>query len=315
MSPGDASGNTPLSAGVEFDRIRAMVAGWGTLASGIGDDAADIVIPRGERAIVSVDAFVEGRHFRRDWISAREVGYRAVTAALSDLAAMAASPVALLLAISLPQAWRDALDDIATGAGDAVRAGGGVIAGGNLTAASELSLTTTVIGSAFAPLARSGAIAGQQVYVTGRLGGPSSAIRAWQAGRTPQPGHRERFATPAARIREARWLAAAGATSAIDISDGLIADAGHVSVASAVRLEIDADLVPVLDGATREDALGGGEEYELVVTAPVLDAGAFASRFGIPLTAVGVVAPGRGVITTSGGVVVAAPRGHDHFSE
>jgi thiamine-monophosphate kinase len=112
--------STPLGSGAEFDAIRRMVERWGDRASGIGDDAAVLTMPRGDAVVVSVDSAIEGVHFRAEWLSPAEIGYRAVAAALSDLAAMAASPRGVLIALGLPSSWRDRLDDLAEGIGDAV---------------------------------------------------------------------------------------------------------------------------------------------------------------------------------------------------
>lgn len=304
-----------LGPGAEFDAIRRMLDRWGDRASGIGDDAAVLRVPRGDALVVSVDAAVEGQHVRAEWLSAEEIGYRAVAAAMSDLAAMAAQPRGVLIAIGVPDAWRDRLDALADGIGDAVSHFGTTIVGGNLSAAGELSITTTVLGSAFAPLARSGARPGDRVYVTGRLGSVGAALAEFEAsGRATGP-HRERFARPVPRLAEARWLADAGATAAIDISDGLAADARHVAAASGVALALDGARIPCADGVAAVAALRSGEEYELLVTARhALDTAAFERRFHLPLSEIGSVVAG-----TAGGVHVtgvsdANLTGHDHFS-
>ena len=285
---------------------------------GLGDDAAVLTAPRGERVVVSTDAAVEGIHFRREWMSLREIGYRAVAAALSDLAAMAAAPVGVLVAFTTRAEDANELLEVADGIADAVRKAGTVIAGGNLSVGPSLSITTTVIGTAFAPLTRRGARPGDAVYVTGRFGGPAAAVRALSSGAEPRREHRARFAAPVPRLREARWLAVRGATAAIDISDGLARDAEHLAVASNVSVEIDVGRVPMLEGATPEDVLGGGEEYELLVTASdSLDEAAFAATLALPLTRVGsVVAIGAApeVVLLRAGKRVAAPPGYDHLS-
>jgi thiamine-monophosphate kinase len=306
-----------LGAGAEFDLVRALVARWGDLARGIGDDAALVAPPRGETMVASTDVAVEGVHFRLDWMSPADAGYRAVMAALSDIAAMAAAPRGMLLSFVAPPDRRQLLLDLADGIGQAARDAGCPIVGGNVARGSELSLTTTVLGSAFAPLARAGAAPGQHVYVTGTLGGPAAAIRALNDGRTPVALHLDRLTRPRARIREARWLAARGATACIDISDGLVGDAGHLAAANALGVEIVADDIPALDGASLDDALAGGEEYELLVTARApMDEAAFRDAFGIPLTCVGRMSgiAGAGVVVTQGGRRIEAPRGYDHFS-
>jgi thiamine-monophosphate kinase len=307
-------GNSSLGPGAEFDAIRRMLETWGPRASGIGDDAAIARLPRGDALIASVDSAVENRHFKSDWLSPREIGYRAIAAALSDLAAMAARPLGVLVAMAIPDAWRGRLDDIAAGVGDAVEAAGTHVLGGNLTDATELSITTTALGSAFSPLVRGGANLGDHVYVTGRLGAPASAIRRLLAGDSPG-AFRERFAHPVPRLLEARWLADHGATSAIDISDGFVADLRHVAHASGVAIEIEGGTVPCFPDVPAQLAVESGEEYELIVTAPgSLDVGEFQSRFKLPLTRVGGVVGGRPGHVDVRGIAVANARGHDHFS-
>jgi thiamine-monophosphate kinase len=295
----------------EFELIARMRERWGPLAEGIGDDAAVLTAPRGEQIVVSVDACHEGVHFERAWLSLREIGYRAVTAALSDLAAMAASPRGVLLAIALPPAGSRDLMEIADGVGDAVRAAQTVVIGGNLSAAATLSITTTAVGSAFSPLTRSGARPGNLLYVTGALGGPGAAVDAFKRGDTMSAAVRERFAKPTARIAEARWLAARGVVAAIDVSDGLRQDALHLAAASHVGLAIDWTLVPTIDGLDADRASLSGEEYELLVASPVpLPEAEFAARFGVPLTRIGRLTERPNADSSR----VVAPRGHDHFS-
>jgi thiamine-monophosphate kinase len=303
---------TPLGPGAEFDAIRELLARWGPRATGVGDDAAVLSVRRGDRLVASVDTAIENRHFRA-YLTPREIGYRAVTAALSDLAAMAAAPIAVLIAIGLPPAWRERLGDLADGIGDAVDAAETRVAGGNLSDASELSVTTTVIGSAFSPLARSSARAGDRVYVTGRFGAPAEALRLLDAGQSAGP-YRDRFVHPTARIAEARWLADYGVSAAIDVSDGLVADARHLAHASGVSIVLDASNVPCVEGISVERALESGEEYELLVTSPrVLDVAEFARRFAVPLTEIGRVDVGAAAVHITGARVANAA-GHDHFS-
>jgi thiamine-monophosphate kinase len=308
------SGDLALGPGAEFDAIRAMVARWGARATGIGDDAAILHVPRGDVIVASVDSFVEHRHFQRDWLTPREVGYRSAAAALSDLAAMAASPIALLIAINTPDSWLANLPEIADGIGEAAGAVGAHIAGGNLASASELSITTTVLGASFRPLRRNGAVDGDVVYVTGTLGGPAAALSRLRAGESPED-HWDRFAHPVPRIAEALWLADRGVMSAIDISDGLIGDVRHLAAASGVCVEIDTARVPRAADVSIELALESGEEYELVVTSPQpLDEREFRERFGIPLTMIGrVSSAGAGEVLLDGVRVVGAVS-HDHFA-
>lgn len=308
-------GALPLGPGAEFDLIRRMRARWGELAHGIGDDAAVIAIPRGARLVASTDAAIERVHFRREWLSYDEIGYRAVTAAASDLAAMAAEPHALLVALQLPPDALEHVEALADGIGAAARAAGAAIAGGNVARSDAIAITTTALGSAFVPLGRAGARPGDLLYVTGRLGGPAAAVRALSGGDRPAAACRERFARPRARIAEARWLASRGAVAAIDLSDGLGGDAAHLAAASGVAIALEVERLPVLEGATADDALGG-EEFELLVAArAALPDAEFAARFGIPLTAIGRAVEGPpDVVVTRDGTRVATPRGYDHFS-
>ncbi|HEX5972420.1 MAG TPA: thiamine-phosphate kinase [Gemmatimonadaceae bacterium] len=306
-----------LGHGAEFDAIRAMLHEWGPRASGIGDDAAVLDVAAGQRLVVSTDASFEGVHFRREWLSAQEIGARAVTAALSDLAAMAAAPLGLLLALGVPEAWQQELPEVARGVGHAAGEADCPIVGGNVTRARELSLTITVLGATERPLRRDDARVGDVVFVTGRLGGPGAALEALQSGRVPDAGHLARFAGPRARLREARWLAAAGARAAIDISDGLGADLTHLARASGVTIELAVDRVPCIEGVSPDEALTSGEEYEIVVAFPpdaAPDTVAFEALFGIPLTRIGVVRPAAGEPVRAVGARVDHVRGHDHLS-
>lgn len=317
--PPDRDQNIPLGPGEEFDAIREMLAQWGPQARGIGDDAAVLEVPPGERLIASTDASEEGVHFMRDWLSPREIGSRAAAAALSDLAAMAARPLGLLLALGVPDDWREKLVELADGVGNAAAQQRCPIVGGNITRsrAGELSLTITVLGSAREPLRRSGARVGDRMWVTGRLGGPGAALRDLLASRVPSPEHLARFVAPTPRIPEARWLAEQGASAAIDISDGLLADANHLAVASRVTLSLDLDRIPCMEGVEPGAAAVSGEEYELLLAIPS-DAGDLArdleAQFGVSLTEIGVVEPTSETPVKTRGRRVDPARGHDHFS-
>jgi thiamine-monophosphate kinase len=306
----------PMGEGREFDVIRAMLQVWGPRARGIGDDAAVLELAPGQQLVASTDACVEGVHFRREWLSPEEIGCRATVAALSDLAAMGALPVGLLLALGVPTEWTGSLVALSRGVGDAAAAAGCPIIGGNVSRARDLSLTITVLGASSRPLTRRGVLPGDELYVTGRLGGPRAAVRSWMEGSMPRVEHRARFVAPRPRIAEARWLSDAGCHAAIDVSDGLIADAGHLAQASGVHLDLDLAALPCVKGVTLDEAASGGEEYELVVAFPAeppLDVVAFEQRFGVPITRIGVAREGLG-IAIRGARRVDHPRGHDHFS-
>ncbi|HEX8848985.1 MAG TPA: thiamine-phosphate kinase [Gemmatimonadaceae bacterium] len=311
--------DTPLGPGAEFDAIREMLRRWGPRARGIGDDAALIDVPPGEQLAVSTDSSVEDVHFRRGWLTPREIGYRATVAALSDLAAIGAAPLGLVSALAVPDDWRGALHELTDGIGEAAERYRTPIVGGNITRGAKLSLTITVLGAVARPLPRSAVRPGDQLYLTGELGASGAALDALLRGAAPLPTQRERFARPTPRIAEARWLAAHGATAAIDVSDGLLAELAHLAAASGVRIELDASRVPVAADVARESALRSGEEYELVVAGRSLDTVKFAAEHGVALTLIGrarelpgSAAPSVEVIGVDGSV--ASRAGHDHFS-
>ncbi len=330
-----------MAGGAEFDAIRALIARWGDLAHGIGDDAAVLQSPPGEELVLSTDSSLELVHFREAWLTPEEIGARATAAALSDLAAMGARALAVLVSLQVPSAWRNRLAPLADGIGRVVRDADARIIGGNLTHGQQLGITLTVIGSAVRPVRRRGAAAGDALYVTGALGGPRAALLAWERGEEPAPFARARFASPVARLREGAWLAAAGAHAMIDVSDGLSADAGHLAAASGVICELWPDALPLAGPVTPGEALASGEEYELLVALDAnLDPADFARRFGVSLTQVGSVravgadqvagvvlaerergGEGHGTnggagsdVPTKPAARVDLPAGHDHFS-
>jgi thiamine-monophosphate kinase len=316
MSPMNASdaGNIELGPGKEFDLVRTIVDEWGKSAQHIGDDAAIITVPEGEKLVVTTDTSVDGVHFRHEWLNHFEIGYRATAAALSDLAAMGARPLGIVIALTLPEADRLSARALATGIREGASAVLCPIVGGDLSSGKTLSLTVTAFGTVKQPLTRSGAKAGQRVYVTGRLGGPAAAVRAWLAGKEPSERDRARFANPIPRIEPAIGLAQRGASSAIDVSDGLVADLAHIAAASKVRIEIDVERIPHVEGVSPAQAANSGEEYELVVTAPAIDTEQFSSEFGLELTEIGrVVAGSPRVDLLKAGDKIVAPPGFDHF--
>ena len=306
--------NIELGPGKEFDLVRTLLAEWGKSAQRIGDDAAVLEVPPGQRLVVTTDTSVEGVHFRREWLNHFEIGYRATAASLSDLAAMGARPIGVVIALTLPEADRHEARELAIGIRDGALAVMCPIVGGDLSSGKVLSLTITALGSVARPLSRAGAKVGDRVYVTGVLGGPAAAVRAWEAGREPTERDRARFAHPIPRVDAAIGLAARGASSAIDISDGLTADLAHVAAASKVRIQIDADRIPHVDGVSAMEAAGAGEEYEIVVTAPNIDTRRFTEEFGLELTEIGRVVAGPPAVELSqAGIRVSAPDGFDHF--
>lgn len=318
MSPENTSDrhNIDLGPGKEFDIVRTLVSEWGKSAQHIGDDAAIVEVPPGEKLVVTTDTSVDGVHFRHEWLNHFEIGYRATASALSDLAAMAARPLGIVIALTLPEADRVEARSLATGIREGASAVLCPIVGGDLSAGKTLSLTVTALGGVTRPLSRAGAKVGQRVYVTGSLGGPAAALRAWLSGKEPTERDRARFANPIPRIEPAIGLAERGATSAIDISDGLLADLGHIAAASKVCIEIDVDRIPRVEGVSSMEAANSGEEYEVAVTAPAIDTEDFIAEFGLALTEIGrVVAGSHGVALMKGGQKISAPPGFDHFRD
>lgn len=308
--------NIDLGPGREFDLVRTLLDEWGRAAEKIGDDAAVLEVPVGERVAVTTDTSVEGVHFRRDWLNHFEIGYRATAASLSDLAAMGARPLGIVIALTLPDSDQVEARVLATGIREGASAVMCPIVGGDLSAGKTLSLTITALGSVARPLTRAGAKVGDKVYVTGALGGPAAAVRAWKSGKQPSEADRARFAAPVPRIDAAIGLAARGATSAIDISDGLVADANHIAAASKVGIEINAERVPRMPEVSIQQAVNAGEEYELIVTAKQIDTRAFSDEFGLELTEIGRIVPGPPrVELLENGRPISAPSGYDHFSD
>ena len=217
------------------------------LAQGIENDATRLF----GGVVVTQDALVEDVHFRLDWITHRELGFRAAAVNLSDLAASGAEPDALLVTLAAPEDME--LDEVLELYGGLNEAGVPVL-GGDTTQAPQLSLAVTAIGRSNRVPGRGGARPGDMVVVTGPLGAAGAAFR------------EQRHARPPLRLREGRLLAAT-AHALTDISDGLAFDAGHVARRSRCRLELDLGRVPLAPGATIDD-LAFGEDYELLAATP-----------------------------------------------
>jgi len=312
-----------LGPGGEFDRLRAIYASLGAVGRGLGDDCALVRI--GSRTIaLSIDLSLEGVHFRTEWLSFREIGWRATAAALSDLAAEGAQPLGVLVSVGLPgkgrgrgQGRRDPATEIMSGVGAATRSVGASVLGGDLVRSSRYLVDVCVLGLAARPVRRSGAHAGDGLWVTGQLGGAALALAALRAGRRLAAAVRRRFARPVPRIAAGVWLARRGAHAMIDVSDGLASDAGHVAAASGVRIEIELEGMPCWPGVTPRAAVRSGEEYELLVAlSPRFgerDARAFRRATGLRLTRIGRCVAGRGIGMTDHGRPTTPPAGFDHF--
>jgi thiamine-monophosphate kinase len=279
---------------------------------GVGDDAAVLHDPR--PLVVTVDAAVEGVHFRRDLLGLEDASARACEAAMSDVAAMGATldgaGCGLLLAWTLPADLDDAdLLALARGAERAARRVGTRVVGGNLSAGPALSLTTTVLGRCDGPpLRRDTARAGDVVAVSGPLGLAARGLRALLAGVVDGEAVRA-WRHPRARLDLGSQLAPI-ATACIDVSDGLALDAARLADASRVRLDLDLTALRALvsSDVRDDDILHGGEDYELLATGPE-------QAFPRGWHRIGRVCAGEGVWAGAEGEPQRlSPRGWDHFS-
>lgn len=306
-------------------RLRSRLSAPSALV-GIGDDAAVLPVAEGASLVACADALVAGRHFRLDWSSPADVGWKAVAVNLSDVAAMGAEPRWILVVVAAPPSTAmDVLDGLYDGMAEAAADAGAEIVGGDTVRADELMLSVTVLGEVEgAAMTRSGARPGDVLAVTGPLGRaacgvnlllganprglvPEDAIACIDAHRRPRP-----------RLEQGRALRAAGAHACLDLSDGLASDVRRLAESSGVGVEIDAGALPVAAEVRRIAerrgwdatalALGGGEDFELLA--------AFASH-ALPagLTPVGrVVADGLWLVRD--GVREPLPdAGWDHFME
>lgn len=315
-----------LARGPEFDRIRAIARQVGSDAA-LGDDCA--ILPAGEgRLALSTDVSVAGVHFLPGWLSWEEVGWKSSAAALADLAAMAARPLAVVAAVTIPPSLGDGpTAAIMKGVDAAARAAGCAVVGGDLSRGSELSIAVTVLGRVTEPVGRDGARPGDRLWVTGALGGAATAVAAWRAGEVPDPSARAAFAAPVPRIQAGEWLGNQGARAMLDLSDGLGADAAQLAAASGVQCTLEIERVPVHPGVlSRAVRLGlepvvvaaqGGEDYELLVAlGPDFgdeQARAFEQSCSLALTRVGTVRRGRGVVSRLRGERIVVPV-FDHFA-
>lgn len=263
-----------------IDRIRRRIARReGTLEVGPGDDAAAVHLGGGRRMLLTTDALVAGVHFDPARESPRDVGWRAVAANVSDVAAMGGRPRWLLLSLSLPEATTpEWVEDLVEGVADAADAAGVVVAGGNLTRSRDAALHVALVGETeLAPLRRSGARPGDRLFLSGPVGAAAAGRRGEAAG--VRDAHaldrlRRRYLRPPFRLDAAAVLARV-ASAAIDVSDGLLQDLGHLADASGVGVRLRLDAVPLAFGHPPSDraaglelALGGGEDYELLAAVP-----------------------------------------------
>jgi thiamine-monophosphate kinase len=304
----------------EFGLITRVVArlapGTATLL-GPGDDGAVVAAPDG-RVVASTDVLVEGRHFRRDWSSAEDVGHRAAAANLADIAAMGAVPTALLVALCAPAdldvAWAEGLADGLSA--EAGQVGAGVV-GGDMSSGPTLTVAVTALGDLQGrpPVVRSGAQPGDVIALAGRIGYAAAGYTVLSRGfRTPK-ALVEAYRRPIVPYAEGPTAARHGANAMIDVSDGLLQDLGHIATASVVGVDLHRDAFDVPDQMRDAAAalgvdpyqwiLAGGEDHPLAATFPA----------GAPLPpgwrVIGAVHEGTGV--TVDRKPWSGPPGWDHF--
>ncbi len=289
----------------EFELIDEILSVLGETARGgvidPGDDCAAIMVPEGELLLSSIDTLIGAVHFPDD-APGDLVGYRAMMVSVSDLAAMGAVPVQLLVAMTLEEKDRHWALSVAAGMAKAVGETGGAILGGNL-ARGPRSITVSVHGSCpeAEVLRRAGAAAGEGIFITGPLGASAAAVAAQCLGELEDP-RTYRYFRPRARIDAGTALRGV-ATSCIDVSDGLLQDLGHVCKASGVGAELVGGDIPMGEGADLDHALHGGDDYELLFTADSPPRGVDAVR-------IGTVTEGSDILLDGEPVAI---KGYQHF--
>jgi thiamine-monophosphate kinase len=324
-------------------RARAAHCSYGAvrggLRLGIGDDCALLRIGAGEELAVTTDLSIAGRHFNLSWHSPEVIGHRTLARGLSDLAAMGARPVAAFLSLGLSkdlvQSRKKWAERFLDGFLALARTHQTPLAGGDLAESPVVVADIVLIGAVRRgrALLRSGARAGDLIYVTGALGGSATGLarmaelaagkRKAQSGPPRIPARLQSLLAPhlypQPRIAQGLWLAQRGlASAAIDLSDGLSTDLNHLCEESGAAAEIEAGALPIQSGATLNQALNGGEDYELLFTAP--PAARLPRRIaGVPVTCIGRIVRARkgrpaAALITADGPHLLAPQGWEHFS-
>jgi len=274
---GAARGSGPVTVGRdEFEVIEALRArfeaaggpiGAGDL--GIGDDAALVTPPGVGQVVLATDLVVEGVHVDLATCGPEDVGWKALMVTVSDVAAMGCDPSHVLLSVAAPAGFP--IERLGDGVAAAASAAGCAVVGGDLASGPVLVVSVAVVGpvpDGPAPLRRSGARPGHRLLATGRLGASAAGLRLLAGNPMAAGPAVDAHRRPVARLAEGRVARLAGATAAVDVSDGLLADSTHLALASGVGLDLAVGALLVAPGATRDEALAGGEDYELVLATP-----------------------------------------------
>ena len=312
----------------EFDIIERFFAPHASRADvklGIGDDAAVMDVPADQKLVLAMDTLVEGVHFLAN-TDAFDIGHRALAVNLSDLAAMGAIPSWMSLSLSLPQANAEWLERFAAGLFSLAKAHDVQLIGGD-TVRGPLVITVQVGGWVESDrwLTRGGAQPGDLLFVSGSLGDAAAGLEIMRAKQPNTPASDyllNRFLRPQPRVALGRQLRNI-ASAAMDVSDGLIADAGKLCKASGCGVTIDADLLP-LSQALRECfpleralqyAMAGGDDYELIFTVPAQSVAQLGQIDSMNITQIGVINEHAGMrCVRSGRPIEIAVRGYDHFA-
>lgn len=314
-----------------IQRIARVVAESGPCASdllvGIGDDAAAwrSVSPV---TLATTDSLIQGVHFDLATVPWRDLGWKALAANLSDIAAMGGRPRYVLVSLGLPPDTEvEAVMDFYRGLMELAREFGVAVAGGNLSRASEVSIHLSLLGEALEEgmLLRSSARPGDTVAVTGYLGGAAAGLKALTEGSPLEEALRLAHLRPRPRVAEGQALVRCGIRAAIDISDGLLQDLSQMGLASGTAARVWFSQVPVhplarqaLPTECLELALSGGEDYELLFTGPQEQVEAARRALSLPVTAIGRMEVGKAgrvtLVDGEGREVAAGGRGWDHFS-
>ncbi len=316
--------------------IRKADGGSKKVALGIGDDSAVVDAPLGAKMLLTTDTMVENVHFNRRYVKPADIGYKAMAVSVSDIAAMAGTPEYALVTLGLTaEAEVEFVAGVYHGLIDAAKAFGISIVGGDMTKSNRFFVTVALTGRAEAGLTRrrSDAKVGDAIMVTGSLGGSAAALKLLKEGAKPMRGWLAHLAArhtrPTPRITEARAAAAAGARAMQDISDGLLADLAHICSASGLGARLDSMAVPVFPEAAKAGfkavdaqrlAITGGEDYELLFTAPPAKVDAIIAAIAqvgeTPVTVVGTMFSGAAEVIVAGHEgkpMVMKRRGYDHF--
>jgi thiamine-monophosphate kinase len=318
-----------------IDRIRRRAATGRGVRIGIGDDAAWVIHRRGS-SLITADLLIEDIHFRLQWTSLSDLGHKSLAVNLSDIAAMGGTPAYVVLSLGLPARFeRRQVDEYYRGLHRLAATSNVALIGGDTNISDRLIISACVIGHPVGqPIRRTGARVGDDLYVTGTLGDSSLGLeflrhRKKSAERVALAFVLKRHHRPTPRLRAAALLAKHNIPSAmIDVSDGLLQDLGHICAASGVGAQVGNDKLPLsaayraLAGPAQTSfALSGGEDYELLFSAPARHRPAIAKlqrAAQVKITCIGSIVARRHGITvldSRGRPITLRHRGHDHFKK